>query len=261
MDVAYLGGVAIHFRYSEGAPSLVFANSLGADYRIWNGVIDLLPDTYGSLRYDKRGHGLSDLGEETFTLDAHVEDLEGLIDYHALGPVVLCGVSIGGMISMGLADRRPDLVAGLVLCGTGHRISEASTWERRISIVEAEGVPGIADEVVSGWFTEAYRRDHPEALSVWRNMLVRTPPNGYARSCMAIRDSDLTEVVSGLKAPALCLVGEEDAVTPVNLMEELAGLIPDARLGVIEGAGHMPVVEKSREVATLIGGFLRELHL
>jgi len=261
MDVAHIGGVALHHHLIDGGPMVVFANSLGSDFRIWNRVVDALPQDCGSLRYDKRGHGLSDLGEETFTMDAHIDDLEGLLDYLALGPVVLCGLSVGGMIAMGLAHRRPDLIAGLVLCDTGHKIGDAETWNARIDAVESGGIESISDAILERWFTRTFREDLGGAISVWRNMLIRTPAKGYARTCAAIRDTDLTSVASNLPMPTLCLVGEDDGSTPVALVEELAGLIPDARFSIINHAGHLPCIEQPEQVATLLGGFLRELHL
>lgn len=105
--------------------------------------------------------------------------------------VAVVGLSVGGMIAQALAARRPDLVRALVLSGTAPRIGTAEMWNARIAAVEATGLAPIADAVLERWFTARFRAEDP-GFALWRNMLVRTPARGYAATCAAIRDADLT---------------------------------------------------------------------
>jgi 3-oxoadipate enol-lactonase len=90
-------------------------------------------------------------------------------------------------------------------------------------------------------------------------MLVRTTVDGYAGTCAAIRDADLTESTRALKLPVLCIVGDQDGATPPDLVRETAGLIEGARFEIIENAGHIPCVERPAETIRLISGFLARL--
>lgn len=259
MQAATLNGIAIHYQTigaPEGKPLLVFSNSLGTDSRIWRDVIVRLVGEAAILLYDKRGHGLSGMGEPPYRMDDHVADLAALLDHVGGRPAVVVGLSVGGMIAQGLAHARPDLIAGLVLCDTGMTIADAETWNTRIRDIEAEGMEAIADATMERWFTADYRRDEPEMMALWRNMLVRQPPGGYTGTSAAIRDADFTGTTPGIRTPALCLVGDDDRATPPTLVRDLAKAIPEARFEVVKGAGHLPCIERPEVVADMIRAFL-----
>ena len=244
------GGALLHHALRAGAGrSIVLANSLGTDLRLWDAVLPLLPDA-PVLRWDMRGHGLSD-GPAT-GIEGYAADLAALMDAHALRGALVCGVSMGGMVAQALAHARPDLCAGLVLACTGARIGTPEAWDARIAAVRADGLESIADGVMERWFAPAWRAANPDALRGWRLMLARTPSEGYAAACAAIRDADLAERTAALRLPALCIAGSEDGATPPPVVETLAALIPGARLEVLEGAGHLPPIERPKRLADLI---------
>jgi 3-oxoadipate enol-lactonase len=108
------------------------------------------------------------------------------------------------------------------------------------------------------WFSAAFRAGDPSRAH-WRAMLARTPSEGYATLCAAIRDANLTEGARALRLPTLALAGAEDGSTPPDLVAATAALIPGARFETLAGAGHLPCVERPAETAALITGFLREI--
>ena len=125
LQVTVLNDVALHYRYKPGTGTpIVFLNSLGTDFRIWDQVIGGLDLDAPILCIDKRGHGLSDDGMISMT--ALVGDVATLMDHLDMQPALICGVSVGGMIAQGLAVDRSDLVAGLILCCTGAKIGNFS---------------------------------------------------------------------------------------------------------------------------------------
>ena len=237
-------------------PVLVFVNSLGTDSRIWHLVLPKLCEDFTILTYDKRGHGLSDLGDVPYSLDDHVADLIGLLDHLEFSQVIVCGLSVGGMIAQGLYAQRPDLVKALVLSDTAHKIGTAEMWNKRIAAVEAGGIGGLLDEIMMRWFTPSFRQQGNAAYQAYCNMLVRQPAKGYAGTCAALRDADLTEAASRIAVPVLCIVGAEDGSTPPELVRSLADIIPGARYEVIEGAAHIPCAETPAAFAALVRGFI-----
>jgi 3-oxoadipate enol-lactonase/4-carboxymuconolactone decarboxylase len=96
------------------------------------------------------------------------------------------------------------------------------------------------------------------ALRYYRNMLARTPADGYVGSCGAIRNTDLATEAASIRVPTLVMVGDQDLATPPSQAAELAKSIPGARLEIIKQAGHIPCVEQSARVIELIAGFLGE---
>lgn len=237
-------------------PVLVFVNSLGTDSRIWHHVLPKLSGDFTILTYDKRGHGLSDVGTAPYSVDDHVSDLIGLLDHLEFSRVIVCGLSVGGMIAQGLYARRPDLVQALILSDTAHKIGTAEMWNKRIAAVEADGIASLLDAIMERWFTQPFRQPDNAAYSAYCNMLVRQPVAGYAGTCAAVRDADFTEIVAKINVPVLCIVGAEDGSTPPALVRSLADLIPGARYEVIEGAAHIPCVEAPAAFAALLRGFI-----
>lgn len=257
MQALDLGDLRLHVEDRGAGAPVVFLNSLGTDLRLWEKLLPLLPPGLRLVRMDKRGHGLSDCPPGPYSMGALVRDAERVCDLLGLRDAVVVGLSIGGMIAQGLAVKRPDIVRALVLSNTAAKIGTPALWEERIATVRARGVEALADAVMARWFAPAFRAT-PE-LALWRNMLVRTPAEGYAGCCAALAGADLYAATARLRLPALAIAGSEDGSTPPDLVRETAALIPGARFALIRGAGHLPCVERPADHAELIAGFLREI--
>ena len=261
MQVFNNRGVSLHYR-DEGprdGPTLVFSNSLGTDFRIWDQVLPLLPAGLRIVRYDKRGHGLSDLpSDPEWGMGDNVGDLAGLLDHLRVTGAVVCGLSVGGVIGQGLAAERPDLVRALILMDTGAKIGTAEMWNQRIETAIADGIEPMADGIMERWFTADFRANDP-SFPVWRNMLCRTTAGGYAGTSRAIRDTDLRESTARLTLPCLGICGDQDGATPPDLVRETTALIAGSRFELIAQAGHLPCIEQPQVTADLIAGFLAEI--
>lgn len=261
MQFATINGVTIHYQLiggRPGAPVIVFSNSLGTDFRIWRDVVVRLAGDYGVVLYDKRGHGLSGIGSTPYRIEDHADDLIALMDHLALKRAVICGLSVGGLIAQQVHEQRPDLVQAIILSDTAHKVGTGDSWNARIAAVEAGGVDSIADQVMNVWFTPAFRDPANPAIHGYRAMLARQPAEGYAATCAALREADLTEAARRIAVPTLCVVGDQDGSTPPALVSSLADLIPGARFEVIADAGHIPCVEQPEALTDLIRGFLAE---
>lgn len=255
------GGINIDLRGPEGAPAVVFLNSLGTDLRVWDAVVALMPPTLRLVRMDKRGHGLSSLAPPARTIDALAADAAAVMDALEVRSALIVGLSIGGLIAQCLAATRPDLARALLLLDTAHRIGSAETWEARIAAVRAGGTEAIADDVMARWFSDAFRSGHADVVAAWRTLLARMPAEGYAMACEALRDADLSALSPGLSLPVRFAVGSADLATPPDLVREAARLVPGARFAVIEGAGHLPPLETPGRVAEMILDLAKETGL
>lgn len=259
MQMADLGDVQLHYRIDgdPGGAPLVFANSLGTDMRLWDQVLPLLPKGLRIIRFDKRGHGLSSLAPAPYTMGALVRDTERLLDLLEVKDCVFVGLSIGGMIAQGLAVKRLDLVRAMVLSNTGAKIGTPELWNQRIAMVRQGGIEALADATMERWFSRGFRAT-PE-LHLWRNMLVRTPDEGYIGCSAAISGTDFYTPTSGLRLPTLGIAGSEDGGTPPDLVRETVNLVPGSRFHLIRRAGHLPCVEQPQDYAEVLTGFLREV--
>lgn len=261
MHFANINDISLHYQVigaPEGKPTIVFANSLGTDFRIWRDVIVRLVGDYSIITYDKRGHGLSDLGESQ-TMDDHVADLEGLLDQLGIQHAIVCGVSVGGLIAQGLYHSRPDLVGALILCNTGLQIGSDELWNMRIEMVEAKGLTDISEGILARWFTKGFRQDNAADLAGYSNMLTRTPAKGYTGTCAAIRDTDYTAMAEDIKVPTICITGDQDGTTPPELVKAMAKAIPNAFYEEIKDCGHIPSIEQGQNLTDIMTAFMDKL--
>ena len=135
-------GLVIHY-HDQGrrdGPPLVFINSLGTDFRIWNEVAEILAPDFRIITYDKRGHGLSESGPDKNDMADYARDLAALLDQVGVGRATIVGLSIGGLIAQELYRHHPDRVAALVLCDTAAKIGTDEVWDQRIAKVERGGI-------------------------------------------------------------------------------------------------------------------------
>jgi len=257
-EFASINGAVLHYRYRPGTGRpILFLNSLGTDLRIWDAVVAQLPASTTILLMDKRGHGLSETAPADMA--TYAADAAGLLDRLGLSGALVCGVSVGGMIAQRLALSRPDLVHSLVLSNTGAKIGDAEGWDARIAALHADGLEAMADTVLERWFSPSFRANRKVDLAGYRAMLVRTPPEGYATCCTAIRDTDLRDCVTGISVPTICLAGTADLSTPPALLADLTERLPQAELHEIKGAGHLPCIETPERVASAVRDLMDRL--
>jgi len=263
MPFARLAGTTIHYAHrpaTGGAATVLFSNSLGTDFRIWGETAEALPSELGLVFYDARGHGLTDLGHGE-RLDLHVADVAGLIDRLEIERVVFCGLSVGGVIGQAFAATHSHALAALVLCCTAARVGTAEAWDERIRTVREKGLEALAGPVMERWFSTSFRAAEPEMIAGMTNMLVRQPAEGYAAICRMLRDTDLTAGAAGITVPTLGVACTEDGSTPPDLVKGTVERIPGASFALIEGVGHIPCVERPRELAEILLAFLAERGL
>jgi 3-oxoadipate enol-lactonase len=252
-------GTRLHYEVTgpDDAPALVFANSLGTDLRLWDAVLPLLPEGLRVLRWDKRGHGRSDVPPAPYAMGLLVSDAEAVLDAAGVRDAVFCGLSIGGLIAQGLAVKRPEMIAALVLSNTAAKIGTPEIWRGRIVTARRGGMEALADATMERWFARDFLAG-PE-VATWRERFVSVPVEGYAGCCAAIAGTDFYATTAGLRLPTLAIAGSEDGATPPDLVRETAELVPGAEFALIRRAGHLPCVDAPEEYARLLTDFLKRL--
>ena len=258
-----VGDCVLHY-LAEGPadkPALVFSNSLGSDLRIWNSMVPQFTKNFRVIRYDTRGHGLSEAPPPPYRVDDLARDVAGLLDALEIKEAVVCGLSVGGVIAQQLAIAYPDRVRALVLCDTGARIGTVASWEERIATVREHGLGALAAPSMERWFTQDFRRRHSDDVRGYAAMVLRTSADGYVGTCCALRDADLTQAASSINKPTLVLCGDQDIATPPEMARQLASVIPDARLLLIPEAAHISCVEQPEVMAKKMMQFFREVHI
>lgn len=215
--------------------TLVLSSSLGTTSAMWDPLLSLLRERYDEvLTYDHPGHGSSAAGPTT---------LEGFARFALVRlpeqPVDFCGISLGGMVGMWLALQAPDRIRRLVLCCTSPRFGTRESWEQRAQLVRERGMAPLAETVLERWFTPAFADRNR-----YRELLLATPPEGYARACEAIGAADLRRDLERIDVPTLVVAGSDDpAVTDEDVV--LLAQIRAAKVVRLPGR-HLAPVEHPR---------------
>jgi len=234
--------VTLHHRLDgAGERVLVLSGSLGSTLEMWAAQVPALAERFRVLRFDHPGHGGSSL-LDVHSVEEIAQEVVALLDELELREVSFCGLSLGGAVGMRLALDAPERLDRLVLCCTSMRFSTRDFWEERAQVVRERGVEAIADVVLERWFTPAFGD-----VRRYREMLVSTPAEGYARCCEALRDWDVRGKLGDVGIPTLAIAAADDPSTPPSELETIAGEIPETRLVVLEDARHLANVERADE--------------
>jgi len=245
MPFAQFGDLRTHYELTgDQGPVLVFSNSLGTDFSMWDPQVVKLAQRFRILRYDTRGHGQSSVTTGDYTIEQLGRDVLGLLDILQLDRVHFCGLSLGGVIGIWLGVNAPDRLIRLVLCNTAARIGKTEMWNARIATARKDGMKPIAAAVIERWFTPEFRASCPDQVAKAQRMLETTPPAGYAACCAAVRDVDLRDAVAQIKSPTLIIYGAKDPVIPAADAQYLANHIQGAAI-VELNAAHLSNVEQA----------------
>ena len=260
MEVNIIDGQGIHVS-DEGdkeGPVFVLANSLGTDFRIWDKFLQNFPSGYRIIRFDKRGHGLSDVSANKFGIDELASDIIKILDDKEIRDCVFVGVSIGGLIGLKVVLDRPDLVKAFIFSNSSAKLRNAAFWDGRINYIKKVGLEEVGDSILEKWFSKEFRNNYPKELMAWKNMLIRTPQKGYLDCCEVLKKTDLRGRLAEVKVDTLVISGSEDgAIPPEQVIEGTKGL-PNATCKTLSGSGHLPCIEQPVEYRELIFSFLLE---
>ena len=250
--------------HGEGQP-LVLVMGIGYDSTLWTlAQVPALSQKFQVVIFDNRDAGRSSQATSAYTIADMADDTAGLMDALDIKKAHVCGLSMGGMIAMEFALRHPGRLDRMILTGAPGAPARAAfhpvmTW----NWVKANDKTGeiFACQQFTWLFSTAFLRNR-EAVQQTVAMLSSNPnpvgPQAYNRQAQALLRFDVLDRLAGVKAPTLCIVGEQDLLTPVHECREVADKIPGAKFEVIKGDGssHVVPIERPDDFNGLVTKFL-----
>ncbi|MBN2160219.1 MAG: alpha/beta fold hydrolase [Spirochaetes bacterium] len=249
--------------HGEGEP-LLFVSGLGQKSSAWQFQIPHFSKTMRVIVFDNRGVGKSSRPDVPYTMDMYVEDIAFLLD--SLGitePINLCGLSMGGMISQNFTLAHPERVKSLMLLSTtskvdatplidGIRLMEGMEEERRVRSVFVV--------YYSKEFRNRVKKDTVLFNRLRDDVLVdETLVKDYINQASAVTETHNTTASLGkIKVPVLIMAGTADLIIHPDHSRSMRAEIPNARLEIIEGAGHVISIESHEKVNATIDEFLKQ---
>lgn len=247
----------------QGQP-IVLAHAFPLDHRVWEWQIRELSARFRVLAPDLRGFGRTTVTSGVVTIEQMADDLAAMLDALAIEePIVLGGLSMGGYVAFQFVRRHRQRLAGLILCDTRATADSEEVRENRLRTAERilnEGTAFLADQMLPRLCCERTFRRQPEVVEKLHRMILDQPPEGVAAAArgMACR-SDSRDLLERIDCPTLVLVGQFDAISPPEEMEQMARAIPGASIVVVPDAGHMAPLENGQFVNQAIQDFLSRL--
>jgi pimeloyl-ACP methyl ester carboxylesterase len=254
MDII-ANGVRLHVEdRGQGPTTLVFLHYWGGSSRTWREVIGALGPDVRSIAIDQRGWGRSDAPADGYALADLADDAEAVIAALSLDRYILVGHSMGGKVAQLIASRRPAGLQGLVLVAPSPPTPMAVPLEVRQGMVHAyddrTSVIATVEQVLAGGLLE------PDLLErVITDSLAGARPAKTAWP-LAISQEDISQAVVAIDAPTLIISGTDDRVDPPAVLRaELLPRVPQARLHLLPGIGHLSPLEAPADLAAAIRAF------
>jgi len=202
---------------------------------------------------DLPGHGKSK-GVGAQSVKSYVQQIQDFMDAINLPAAIIVGHSMGSAIALQLALDAPDRVLALAILGGGSRLRVAPALLEQTA---NEATFSIAVEMIT---KAAFAPDTPETLtSTAAKRMEEIRPTVLHGDFLACNDFDISEHIAAINKPTLILCGTEDKMTPPKYAKSLHEAMPNSELTLIEGAGHMLMLEKPHKVAEEVERFIRGL--
>jgi 3-oxoadipate enol-lactonase len=253
-------GITINYQVDgpDGAPWLIFSNSLATNLTMWDEQTRELKQAYRVLRYDQRGHGGSEATAGRYTFELLMADAIGLMDALGIKKAHFAGLSMGGATALGLAENHPDRFDRIIVCDSPCQSTPVSTqqWEERIAVAQKQGMDALVEPTVARWFSPEVLSANPPHIDKVRGMIRATPVNGFVGCAAALANHDYAVAVATVTRPVLFMAGEKDGVTPVA-MRKLSAALPGSRYVELPGAGHISNMDQPRPFTEVVRDFLK----
>jgi 3-oxoadipate enol-lactonase len=253
MSTANIGAITIGYDDRGEGDALVLVHGHPFDRSMWH---PQLFDGWRVIAPDLRGYGESTVVPGVTPLSTFAADIAALLDHLGVRRFVLGGLSMGGQIVLECHRQFPSRIRGLILADTSAQAETPAGREHRTRMAERllrEGMAGYTAEALPKMVSP----HNTEAAAFVSAMMLAAPPDGAAAALRGRAERpDYTPMLPTITVPTLVVVGSDDEFTPISQAEYLHTRIPDSTLVVVDGAAHMPNLERPAEFNAAVGELL-----
>jgi len=207
-----------------------------------------------------RGFGEGAGDPPTTSIDDYAGDTIDLLDKLHVDTAVICGLSMGGYIAFSMFRHAPNYFRAMVLADTRSQgdTPEAVAGRKSMQqLVREKGAAAVAEALLPKLVGDTTRRERPAIVEAVRKQIIGSSPEAIAGALAALMTRpDSTPTLSTIRCPVQIIVGDEDAITPPPLSEQMHRDISGSELTVIKGAGHMSNMEQPAVFNDTLARFL-----
>lgn len=249
-------------------PPVLCLHSLFLDGSMFEELTHGARGRFRVIRPDFRGQGSSAPStRRVVTMEECASDMLALIDAMGLTGVHLVAASMGGDVSARMAAARPELFRSMVMLGSSVRSEPAEQRARFASLLEstaANGFHGETLDLLMSIMFGATTRARPEMARVlehWRARIERLPRSAWPAMVGVVERGDASTLLPRVEAPTLIINGEDDIARPPEWAQEVARGIPGAKLTLLKGVGHSPILEAPERALLQVLEFMTEREI
>lgn len=246
----------------ENAQAIVFVHGFPFDRWMWHNQVKVLQKKYRCITYDVRGLGESYVGDGQYTMEAFLFDLFSIINELKLVKPVLCGLSMGGYISLRAVEKDQEKFRGLILCNTKADADDDNGKLVRAAKINQINTEGL-DKFIEGFVIPLFSEDAPkQKKKLVHEVVERTKHNnnpvGVKGSLLAmVSRTDTNKFLKKIKIPTLVISGSFDKLTPPIKMRDMAAKIKGSDFAIVPRAGHLTPLENPGGFNDLLIGYMR----
>lgn len=260
-----INGLSVYLSGRVGSKAIIFVHGFPFDHYMWDAQVNELSMNYFCVTYDIRGLGESTVDDGQHTMEMFVDDLEKIIDELKLNRPILCGLSMGGYISLRAIERMQEKFSALILCDTKSSADDNEGKLKRAAAIKQinnNDFENFIESFVLNCFGEKFVNDNNAEYRNVVNRSKNTSPVGVKGCLLAMASrTDTTESLAKINFPTLIICGSEDKLSPPDVMKSLANKISNSKFILVEGAGHMTPIENPQVVNEATKDFLKDNKL
>lgn len=247
----------------EGAVPIIFLHGYPFDKTMWQLQLDFLQSSHRLIACDIRGFGKSTDEESPLSIDLFADDLIQFMDKLSIDKAILCGLSMGGFITLNAVQRFPDRFEALILCDTQCIADTAEVKEKRYKTIEEIEVDG-EEKFNEGFIKKVFHKDSitnkKKLVEQLRSVVFANSKHIIVQGLVALAErSETCSNLNAITIPTLIICGREDEVTPLAQSEFMNATIKGSILHVIDNAGHVSNLEQPHKFNKHLLDFLMAL--
>jgi pimeloyl-ACP methyl ester carboxylesterase len=257
---SWIGGRQTRYLEAGAGWPLILLHAFPLNADMWRPQLERVPDGWRFIAPDLHGFGPGQPDVEPATLDDVADELCQFINELKLDQVVLCGLSMGGYLAFAAWRKFAESISALVLADTRPQPDSPEGREGRramMTLADTGGVAAVADQMLPKLLGVTTRRDRPDVEPQVRRIIESNSASAVKGALHALMTRpDSSPDLPRIAMPVLVMVGDEDAITPVDVSQEMQRALPRSRLVVLSGAGHLSSLESPVAFSTALADFL-----
>ncbi|UXP33540.1 alpha/beta hydrolase [Reichenbachiella agarivorans] len=252
----------MNIQISGKGKTIVFLHGYCESLDIWKAFDTTLHTEYQIVLIDLPGHGQSPLLTKDFSIDDIADQVQQELKDHGISEYFVIGHSLGGYISLALAELYPESLLGLGLFSSSTFADDEDKKKVRDKVkayILEHGVASFMDSFISGLFAPENRSRLSDEIEEMRISASKTPPDSVIGYAMAMKNRpDRTAVLAKSEKPVFVIAGERDMAVKLETSQQMIDLIRRGEALVLKGAAHNGYLESKNESISFIKSFLNQ---